>query len=51
MATNFSDVHTQMLEGVVKFPAGAAKVSSLDMGGNFLNWILLKLAEVWNTIF
>ena len=51
MATNFTDVHTQMLEGVVKFPAGAAKVSSLDMGGNFLNWILLKLAEVWNAIF
>ena len=50
MATDFTSVHTQMLQGIVKFPAGAAKVSSLDMGGNFLNWILLKLGEVVKSI-
>ena len=46
MATDFSPVHTEMLRGVVKFPAGSAQVSSLDMGGNFLNWILLKFSEL-----
>ncbi|MBO9166143.1 PTS galactitol transporter subunit IIC [Lactiplantibacillus pentosus] len=51
MATDFATVHTAMLQGVVKIPAGSTQVSSLDMGGNFLNWILLKLADLWNAVF
>lgn len=51
MATNFAPVHTEMLRGVIKFPQGASQVSSLDMGGNFLNWILLKLAQGFHAIF
>lgn len=45
MATNFAPVHTEMMRGAIKFPAGATQLSSLDMGGNFLNWILLKLSQ------
>lgn len=46
MATNFTPVLTTMMHGVVNFPHGAAAASNLDTGGNFLNWIILKLAEL-----
>lgn len=52
MATDFAEVHTLMMEGA-KFdmPAGATQISSLDLGGNLLNWLILKLAQVWEAIF
>lgn len=46
MATNFAPVHTEMMRGVYEFPEGASQLSSLDMGGNFLNWIILKFAQL-----
>ncbi|WP_313627727.1 PTS galactitol transporter subunit IIC [Enterococcus italicus] len=51
MATNFAPVLTQMANGIVEFPKGAAEISNLDTGGNVLNWIFLKLAELYNMIF
>lgn len=51
MATNFAPVLTQMANGIVEFPKGAAEISNLDTGGNILNWIFLKLAELYNMVF
>lgn len=51
MATNFGTVHTEMMQGVYEFPPGATEVSSLDMGGNLLNWLILKLSEAYHSIF
>ncbi|HFH9838288.1 TPA: PTS galactitol transporter subunit IIC [Streptococcus suis] len=47
MATNFAPEHTEMMRGVYEFPAGATQVSSLDMGGNVLNWLILKLSQLF----
>jgi len=46
MATNYAPTITAMAEGIVQFPEGAAQISNLDTGGNFLNWIFLKLSEL-----
>ncbi|ETA73287.1 PTS galactitol transporter subunit IIC [Ligilactobacillus equi] len=51
MATDFSDVLTEMMKGVVAFPQGAAHVSNLDTGGNFLNWLILKLSQLVSPLF
>ncbi|KGL39265.1 PTS galactitol transporter subunit IIC [Listeria newyorkensis] len=52
MATNFADTHTAMMNGAdFKMPDGATKVSSLDLGGNFLNWLILKFSEGYQAIF
>ncbi|MBO0998791.1 PTS galactitol transporter subunit IIC [Bacillus sp. SD075] len=52
MATDFAIIHTQMMEGA-KFdmPEGATLISSLDMGGNLFNWIILKFSQLWASIF
>ena len=40
MATNIAGFHTQMAQmAQFTMPAGTSTISSLDMGGNFLNWI------------
>ena len=46
MATNFAPVHTEMMRGVYEFPKGATQVSTLDMRGNFLNWVILKFSQL-----
>lgn len=46
MATNYAPTITAMAEGIVQFPEGAAQISNLDTGGNFLNWIFFKLSEL-----
>lgn len=51
MATDFAPVLTQMAHGIVKFPKGAAEISNLDTGGNFLNWIFLKLSQLMASVF
>lgn len=51
MATDYAPVITQMAEGIVEFPQGAAEISNFDTGGNVLNWIFLKLAELYNMVF
>jgi len=28
-------------------PAGTSTISSLDMGGNFLNWIVIKIFQLF----
>ncbi|MDD9150865.1 MULTISPECIES: PTS galactitol transporter subunit IIC [unclassified Sporolactobacillus] len=50
MATNFGPVHTIMMKGVYNFPNGVTEVSSLDMGGNILNWIILKFAQIVHAV-
>lgn len=47
MATDYSNVLTTMMHGIVKFPHGAAQVSNLDTGGNVLNWLILKLSQLF----
>lgn len=51
MATDFGLVHTGMMKGVYEFPKGATQVSTLDMGGNFFNWVILKFSQAWAAIF
>ncbi|MBI0581174.1 PTS galactitol transporter subunit IIC [Neobacillus cucumis] len=52
MATNFAEAHTQMMQGAqFKMPKGATLISSLDMGGNLFNWIILKFAQFWHSVF
>jgi Phosphotransferase system, galactitol-specific IIC component len=46
MATDFAPVLTQMANGVVAFPDGAAQISNFDTGGNILNWIFLKIGQL-----
>ncbi|WP_273450296.1 PTS galactitol transporter subunit IIC [Streptococcus ferus] len=47
MATDYAPVMTEMAKGIVKFPDGASQISNFDTGGNFLNWIFLKLAQLF----
>lgn len=46
MATDFTTVHTQMMAGVDGYASGQS-LSSLDLGGNFFNWIVLKFAQLF----
>lgn len=50
MATNYSPVITSMAEGIVEFPEGAAQITNLDTGGNFLKWVLFKVSELMSNI-
>ncbi len=38
MATNFADVHTQLLQQANMMPKGTTMVTSIDTGGNLLKW-------------
>ncbi len=38
MATNFADVHTQLLQQANMMPEGTTMVTSIDTGGNLLKW-------------
>jgi len=47
MATNIASFHTQMaIMAHFNMPEGTATISSLDMGGNFLNWIVIKIFQL-----
>lgn len=49
MATNISAFHTQMATmAQFTMPEGASTISSLDMGGNFLNWIIIKIFQLFS---
>lgn len=51
MATNFAPVHTQMMEGVGnKLVEQGTTISSLDVGGNVIHWVILKLSEAYQSI-
>lgn len=48
MATNIASFHTQMAQmAQFTMPAGTSTISSLDMGGNFLNWIVIKIFQLF----
>ncbi len=51
MATDFSPVLTNMVEGIAKFPDGAAQITNLDTGGNILNWVFLRISELVSGVF
>lgn len=52
MATNFADVHTLMMQGAqFTAPKDAAQISSLDLGGNLFNWLILKFSQALHAIF
>ncbi|SFC49888.1 PTS galactitol transporter subunit IIC [Clostridium uliginosum] len=47
MATNIASFHTDMaIMAKFTMPDGASTISSLDMGGNFLNWIIIKVFQL-----
>ncbi|AIM17083.1 PTS system galactitol-specific transporter subunit IIC [Bacillus sp. X1(2014)] len=51
MATNFAEVHTLMMEGAqFTAPNGATQISSLDLGGNLFNWLILKFSQLLDAI-
>jgi PTS system galactitol-specific IIC component len=51
MATNFAVVHTEMMQGAqFTMPEGATLISSLDMGGNLFNWLILKFSQLLDTV-
>jgi len=48
MATNIASFHTQMATMAhFTMPEGTSTISSLDMGGNFLNWIVIKIFQLF----
>ena len=47
MATDFIGVHTQMMQGLEQYSHGHTSLNSLDMGGNFFNWVILKFSQLF----
>lgn len=51
MATNFAPVHTEMMQGLGnQLVENGTTVSSLDLGGNMINWPVFKLTELINSM-
>ncbi len=47
MATNIAQFHTSMAVAAnFQMPANTTMISSLDLGGNFLNWIVIKIFQL-----
>ncbi|MBU3180300.1 PTS galactitol transporter subunit IIC [Clostridium psychrophilum] len=48
MATNIAVFHTEIAK-MAQFvmPKGTTMISSLDLGGNFLNWIIIKVFQLF----
>lgn len=51
MATDFAPVHTQMMQGLDQFSDLGQSISSLDTGGNFLKWLVLKASQLFQSVF
>ena len=46
MATNIAEFHTSMaIDAQFQMPANTTMISSLDLGGNFLNWAVIKIFQ------
>lgn len=46
MATNIAEFHTSMaIDAQFQMPANTTMISSLDLGGNFLNWAVIKVFQ------
>lgn len=44
MATDLADLHTQMaIDAKFKMPEGASKISSIDQGGNLINYVIYRI--------
>lgn len=51
MATDFAVVHTEMMAGAdFTAPGNTTQISSIDMGGNVLNWLILKFSQLYQSI-
>lgn len=51
MATDFAEIHTAMMANAdFTAPGNITEISSLDMGGNFLNWLILKFSQFYQSI-
>ncbi|UOQ94681.1 galactitol-specific PTS transporter subunit IIC [Halobacillus shinanisalinarum] len=49
MATDVAPVFTEMaINTDFNMPEGSAKISSIDQGGNLVNWIIFKLFSLFN---
>lgn len=49
MATDIAPVFTQMAtEASIKLPEGSAMVSSIDQGGNLINWVIWRFFDLFN---
>ncbi|ALX49982.1 galactitol-specific PTS transporter subunit IIC [Lentibacillus amyloliquefaciens] len=49
MATDIANVFTQMAQNAeFDMPEGSAKISSIDQGGNLINWIIWRFFELFN---
>lgn len=49
MATSIAPVFTDMAKAAhINLPKGSAMVSSIDQGGNLLNWIIWKIFSLFN---
>ncbi len=49
MATDVADVHTQMAVAAdFDMPEGAAKISSIDQGGNLVNYVIYKIFALFH---
>ncbi|MEC2159707.1 galactitol-specific PTS transporter subunit IIC [Virgibacillus halodenitrificans] len=49
IATDVAPMFTQMAENAnFEMPEGSAKISSIDQGGNIVNWVIYKLFSLFN---
>ncbi|AIE59923.1 PTS galactitol transporter subunit IIC [Bacillus methanolicus] len=49
MATDLADLHTQMaIDAKFKMPEGASKISSIDQGGNLINYVIYRIFALFN---
>lgn len=48
MATNIASFNTEIARmAQFAIPKGTTMISSLDLGGNFLNWIIVKALQLF----
>ncbi|GGB32992.1 PTS galactitol transporter subunit IIC [Virgibacillus dakarensis] len=49
IATDVAPIFTQMAENAsFDMPEGSAKISSIDQGGNIVNWVIFKIFSLFN---
>ncbi|EQB38035.1 PTS galactitol transporter subunit IIC [Virgibacillus sp. CM-4] len=49
IATDVAPIFTQMAENAdFDMPEGSARISSIDQGGNLINWIIFKIFSLFN---
>jgi galactitol PTS system EIIC component len=49
MATDIAPVFTQMaVDANINMPEGSASVSSIDQGGNLINWVIWRVFDLFN---